>query len=235
MAIFRLCNGKQTCIARACFLALAMVFLLTAPIAAQADDPSPPAAPVKLIFIHHSCGENWLADGQGGLGVALGQQLLRQRHQLWLGAGRHRRHAPTSPTGPSGSPAADSDRYLRRPLSPRAGSTRDYTRPLADPGRREPDRHVQVLLPQLEPGGPARTTRPRRGDGLTVANAKAIYNELLAYFATRPDKLFIVVTAPPVQDPAFAANARAFNRWLVHDWLAGYRGTTWRSSTSTTC
>jgi len=28
--------------------------------AVLADDPSPPAETVKLIFIHHSCGENWL-------------------------------------------------------------------------------------------------------------------------------------------------------------------------------
>jgi len=39
--------------------------------APQADDPDPPAAPVKLIFIHHSCGENWLNDSDGGLGIAL--------------------------------------------------------------------------------------------------------------------------------------------------------------------
>jgi len=27
--------------------------------------------PVKLIFIHHSCGSNWLNDGNGGLDIAL--------------------------------------------------------------------------------------------------------------------------------------------------------------------
>ena len=31
----------------------------------------PPNSPVKLVFIHHSCGENWLADDDGGLGIAL--------------------------------------------------------------------------------------------------------------------------------------------------------------------
>ncbi len=41
-----------------------------------ADDPSPPASPVRLIFIHHSTGGNWLADPNddqpyGGLGRAL--------------------------------------------------------------------------------------------------------------------------------------------------------------------
>jgi hypothetical protein len=63
-------------------------------------------------------------------------------------------------------------------------------------------------------------------DQLTVGNAKAVYNDLLTYFATRQDKLFVVITAPPLMksetDPERAANARAFNNWLVNDWLADY-------------
>ncbi len=39
--------------------------------ACEACNPAPPAQPVKLIFIHHSCGENWLDDRNGGLGIAL--------------------------------------------------------------------------------------------------------------------------------------------------------------------
>jgi len=35
------------------------------------EAPTPPVDPVKLIFIHHNCGENWLEDGNGGLGLAL--------------------------------------------------------------------------------------------------------------------------------------------------------------------
>jgi len=35
------------------------------------DDTSPPAQTIKLIFIHRSTGENWLADGNGGLGIAI--------------------------------------------------------------------------------------------------------------------------------------------------------------------
>jgi hypothetical protein len=42
-----------------------------APHTPLADNPNPPTATVKLIFIHHSCGENWLADDNGGLGTAL--------------------------------------------------------------------------------------------------------------------------------------------------------------------
>ena len=45
-------------------------------LAPLADDPSQPDEPVKLIFIHHSTGGNWLADEtpdqpSGGLGQAL--------------------------------------------------------------------------------------------------------------------------------------------------------------------
>jgi hypothetical protein len=54
---------------------------------------------------------------------------------------------------------------------------------------------------------------------MTVGGAKYIYNQLLEYFGTRPDKLFVVITAPPLSDPTYAANARAFNQWLVSDWL----------------
>jgi hypothetical protein len=56
----------------------------------------------------------------------------------------------------------------------------------------------------------------------TVANAKGIYIDLLEYFKTRQDKLFIVVTAPPLTDDMYADNARAFNSWLVNEWLTGY-------------
>ena len=57
---------------------------------------------------------------------------------------------------------------------------------------------------------------------LTFANAKGIYNDLLAYFQSRPDRLFIAITAPPLSDGTYAANARTLNNWLVNDWLAGY-------------
>ena len=56
----------------------------------------------------------------------------------------------------------------------------------------------------------------------TVANAKGIYNDLLTYFQTRPDKLFIAITAPPDVPSERAANARAFNYWLLTEWLREY-------------
>jgi hypothetical protein len=86
------------------------------------------------------------------------------------------------------------------------------------------DRDVQILLPQFRIGGKLR--RPARSEFHTVGNAKRTYRDLLEYFASRTDKLFIVITAPPLLEsdtsPEQAANARALNRWLVEEWLAGY-------------
>jgi hypothetical protein len=50
------------------FLLVLSVASLCVEVKASAD---PPEDPVRLIFVHHSCGSNWLSDGNGGLGIAL--------------------------------------------------------------------------------------------------------------------------------------------------------------------
>ena len=57
----------------------------------------------------------------------------------------------------------------------------------------------------------------------TVANAKGIYIDLLEYFQTQPSKLFVAITASPLTDATTADNARAFNNWLVTEWLTCYK------------
>ena len=56
-------------------LVVSVCFALLTPgiVQAQGDNPAPPDETVKLIFIHHSCGENWLSDGNGDLGSVLGE------------------------------------------------------------------------------------------------------------------------------------------------------------------
>lgn len=185
---------------------------------AQADNPDPPSQMVKLIFIHHSTGENWLMDGNGNLGIELG------RNNYFV-----------SDTNYGWGPEAIGDRtdivnwleWFRSPESPRYlaalyaenGQNAVYTRNQPDPG----GENIIILIKSCFPnsnleGNP--DDPPAAGDGLTVSNAKFIYNELLKYFATRPDKLFVVITAPPVQDRTYAENARAFNTWLMQNWLA---------------
>jgi hypothetical protein len=67
--------------------------------------------------------------------------------------------------------------------------------------------------------------QPWNSPAHTLPNAKEIYRRLLGYFRTRPNKMFVVVTAPGLEqfglymNTTEAGNARALNLWLVNDWL----------------
>jgi hypothetical protein len=113
-----------------------------------------------------------------------------------------------------------------------------YSRLAADPYPTSPNEVIlfKSCFPNSalggSPGDPATSgSNPLRGLDYsspyhTVANARGIYNDLLVYFAAHQEKLFVVITAPPLAsgatDSSQAANARALNNWLVNDWLAGY-------------
>ncbi|MFH0996651.1 MAG: hypothetical protein V1844_14315 [Pseudomonadota bacterium] len=227
-------------------LALAWVGLcleLPAGFVAAADDPGPPASPVKLIFIHHSTGGNWLADPYGdepygGLGSALmnNNYFVSATNYGWgpdsIGDRTDIVNWPEWFNGP------DRDAIMAAVYSETGRNFQDFgswSRLAVDPG----GQNEIVLFKSCFPnsnlyGNPLDPPLAEPNDWeYSVANAKAVYNRLLTYFAGRRDKLFIVVTAPPLSisdypdDPdlsaaARAANARAFNNWLVRDWLSGY-------------
>jgi hypothetical protein len=181
-----------------------------------------PKQAVKLVFVHHSCGENWLNDSHGGLGKALAENnyFVSDTNYGWgpdsIGDRTDITDWPEWFTGPR------SRKYLQA-LYRENGQHCEYTRTATELGGENRVVMFKSCFPNSNLEGKP-TDRAARGEGLTVANAEAIYEELLGYFATRPDRLFIAVTAPPVQDSTNAANARAFNRWLVENWLADYRG-----------
>ena len=214
--------------------AAALVLALGA-VPALALNTAPPESPVKLIFIHHSTGEGWLADGGGNLGLGL-----------------HDNNYFTSDTnygwGPDGIgdqtdiglwynwfAGPDHDRYTSA-LYGESQQNSSYTRLYDDPGGENRIIMFKSCFPNSElegsPGdAPTSGDNPMRGewvgsDSYTVANAKGIYNDLLPYFASRTDKLFILITPPPLvpgsTDAHHAANARAVNDWLVNEWLRDY-------------
>ncbi len=192
-------------------------------------DPTPPANPVKLVFVHHSCGENWLNDDNGGLGKALRDNtyFVSDTNYGWgpdeIGSSTDIGHWWSWFRGPS-SPAYTAALYAE------SGQNCYYSRLADDPGGENEIVMFKSCFPNsaLEgsPGEPVPpiSSNPLKGNSgpLTVANAKGIYIDLLEYFKTRQDKLFVAVTAPPLIDGTYAANARAFNDWLVNDWLDGY-------------
>ncbi|MBU2611270.1 MAG: hypothetical protein KJ606_10060 [Chloroflexi bacterium] len=182
------------------------------------DDPNPPAETVKLIFIHHSTGENWLTDGYGNLGRELGENnyFVSDTNYGW---------GPDSigdrtdiPNWTEWFRSGNTPTYMNA-LFNESRQNSSYTRNLSDPGGENEIIMFKSCFPNSDLGGNP-DDPPGTYEDMTVSGAKYVYNEILKHFATRPDKLFIVITAPPLSDPTNAANARAFNNWLVNDWLA---------------
>ncbi|MBN2101101.1 hypothetical protein JW710_04415 [Candidatus Dojkabacteria bacterium] len=191
---------------------------------------------VKLVFIHHSTGENWLSDENGRLGIELRD------------AGYF-----VSDTNYGWGPDSIGDRtdignwweWFRGPQSQtplqalyaESGQNSQYSRLSSDPGGENTIVMFKSCFPNSYLGGstsesvPSISDNPLVGQSAdseyhTVANAKGIYIDLLKYFETEQDKLFIVVTAPPLgrnnSDSKHSSNARAFNNWLKNDWITDY-------------
>ena len=211
----------------------------------MAGSPVSPTVPVKLIFVHHSTGGNWLADPNldgvyGGLGQALmdNNYFVSATNYGWgpdsIGDHTDIPNWPEWFTGPDSSAILSA---LYNESGKNVGGYGDWSR-MADP---DPTRENEIIMfkscfPNSDLyGNPGDDAYAEPNDWeLSVGNAKAVYNELLTYFETRLDKLFIVITAPPMVEGEYimndhgtpaaerAANARAFNDWLMNDWLASY-------------
>jgi len=205
----------------------------TLPASLSAD---PPAAPVKLIFIHHSTGGNWLADPNndqpyGGLALALMENnyFVSATNYGWGPDGIGDR--TDIPNWPEWFLGPNRDAYLNalyNETGQNVGDFGNWSRMADDPGGENVIIMFKSCFPNSDlygdPDDPP-LSEPNDYD-YTVANAKAVYNALLTYFETRQDKLFVVITAPPLMrsdtSRGRAANARAFNNWLINDWLADY-------------
>ena len=196
---------------------------------------------LKLIFIHHSSGENWLADENGGLGLALMESgyFVSDTNYDWgpvvsdlggpIGSFTDAGHWWTWFHGTESQTILDA-------LFAESEQHASYGRLEQDPGGENQIILFKSCFPNSALEGtpydpPAEADNPLRGMDawsglLTIANAKGIYIDLLEVFASHPDKLFVAISAPPLYEeetsPEQAANARAFNRWLVEDWLAEY-------------
>jgi hypothetical protein len=193
----------------------------------KSDDPSRPSSVVKLIFIHHSTGGNWLADpSQNELGGGLGHALMENNYYV---SATNYSWGPDSIGDATDIPnwldwfrSSNSPTYLEALYNENGQNFGDFgswPRLADDPGGENDIIVFKSCFPNSDLEG--RPDDPPDPEGwLSVGHAKYVYNEILQYFASRPDKLFIVITAPPLSSSANAKNARAFNNWLVDAWLA---------------
>ena len=211
-------------------------------------NPDPPSKPLKLVFIHHSTGEDWLKAEGGDLRRALNENryYVTDTNYDWGPEDRDSRdgkrighhtdigHWYNWFLGPN------RDIYLRALYTTRHVSDAIGRNSIPDPG----GENVIVLFKSCftsaqviygnpnDPPTPKGQRNPLYGkDAMndtvhTVGNIKGVYRDLLGYFATRPDRLFVLITTPPSHDQAvdreMAAKLRAINIWLVSQWLEGY-------------
>ena len=192
-----------------------------------------------LIFIHHSCGSNWLSNSLHG--ALLAKDYIDERNDITYG---------TDVLPDAGRPDS---------LAPKPGDNtnmnhwilwfNDYLDGVISHGCADGANRIimfkscypfsNIGSDGTEPGDPFSSQR-------TLTNYKAVYRHpdgpgnvynhngydyisLEDIFANNPDTLFIPVTAPPRHyAPSDATNdaeghrARQFNNWLRNDWLDGY-------------
>jgi hypothetical protein len=199
---------------------------------------------VKLVFIHHSTGEGWLSAGgsdpapsAAGLGWRLKQNnyFVSDTNYGWgpdgIGDRTDIGHWWTWFRGPSAATYTSA-------LFAQSGQMASYER-LADPGGSNRIVMFKSCFPNSAVGGspsdavPAIGSNPLKGNSgpLTVGNAKGIYLDLLEYFKTKPDKMFVLIVSPPLRsedtNSSNAANARYLANWLsspdglLKDYTAG--------------
>lgn len=208
----------------------------------SSDDPP---RQLRLLFIHHSCGGQWLAPvgpdqhtdciyetavNGGGLHdrlVAAGYEVHEASYKSLVGGKTNIFHWP---------------RKFRDHMEEVLRC--DHQDKSYGDSRRNEIVIFKSCFPQNAFVGRGRAPGNPEGPELTVENAKAAYTSLLAEFAKQPDVLFVAVTAPPLALPSTALwkavakrvlgrpdvrvsgpYAREFNNWLKDSktgWLSSY-------------
>ncbi|MGB2909007.1 MAG: hypothetical protein WBB55_00355 [Anaerolineales bacterium] len=197
---------------------------------------SPDSTVDDLIFIHHSCGSNWLSNSLHS--ALLAKDYIDERNDITYG---------TVISPDSGRPAS---------LGGTPGNNtnmnhwilwfNDYLDGVKDQGTSDGFNKIimfkscypisNITSDGIEPGDPfsgTQTTvnykavyRHPDGTGHTYSHGGYAYKPLEDIFAENPDVLFIPVTAPPLHytatTDANAHRARLFNNWLKDNWLASY-------------
>lgn len=156
----------------------------------------------NLVFIHHSVGENWLKEG-------MVQQLNARGYYVaditygWREYGDH--------TDTEDWPTWFQERVMRLVYEELGTMSADNSIGPA------PGENRIVLFKSCYPSSDV---------GDAVDDEKALYRSLLPYFESRPDKMFVLATPPPMIYLSTPGLTRQLCRWLTdreNGWLAGLR------------
>jgi hypothetical protein len=218
----RRCVGKVLML-----VAVWLMWLSSTPARAVNDD---------LIFIHHSCGQNWLSSGLNAALVA--KDYIDERNDMYYGSDISPDAGRPDSLGSVPGDNTNMNHWIRW-FNDYLGNLKHYSCatgvnkiimfkscfPISD-----------VASDGTAPGNPfdsAQTVANYKavyhnvaGSGHTYSNGGYAYYALEDVFAANPNTLFIPVTAPPLNyagtSDANAHRARLFNNWLKTDWLSSY-------------
>lgn len=211
-----------------------------------------PEKPLKLLFIHHSCGGQWLASfgeykdynsnpnlyGSCANGGGLRDTLIRYNYEVHEATYQSKIGDNTDVCDWNNKFKTSMDQVLRCDVQDTFYNDSASVNDIIMFKSCYPANNIQSE--GKEPGDPDSKEK-------TTANYKASYNNLLKYFKAHPNTLFICVTAPPLAPrsagsvkeifrrltnadnsiDAIGRRARRFNNWLKdteNGWLAGYQG-----------
>lgn len=201
-------------------------------------DPSPPEQTAKLVFVHASVGEHWLAHWLGGRDdmpdywdISLGGNNYNVRdysvhndHEIDIGHDYcdwydvFTNEQNLNMLFHHNAVEANYD-----PIDPQdnSGNVIIMIKPCFTqyPIYGHPDD-----LPSGQHGCPWINDPEFGWQKVTVGNVKQVMLDILEVFREHPDKFFVLVTAPPKSEDVmtYGENARAIADWMVNEWLDGY-------------
>jgi hypothetical protein len=209
--------------------------------------PTSPEHCLRALFIHHSCGGQWLAPA----GPDQGKSCIYESAVNGGDLRRCLREAGYEVHEASyGSLIGEQTDIFDWPAKFRDHAEAMLRCDRQDACYEDERRNDIVLFKSCFPNnffvGQGAPPGDPRGPELTVENAKAAYRALLLEFRKHPQTLFVAITAPPLarqsaplykvllkrllQYPSMAKAgeyARQFNNWLKDDkdgWLSAYAG-----------
>ncbi len=168
-----------------------------------------PSQTVKICFIHHSTGSDWISSSSGGLGTALNQNnyYVSECDYGWSAQAGDELGNRTD-TGDWSSWFNDE----KMPYVYANTAHYDYDNTLQEAAGENEIIMFKSCFPNSEVGS-------------SITDEKEIYNSLLQYFSQHTDKMFILVIPPPEIDISSAELTRDLSQWLVdrtNGWLASY-------------
>lgn len=196
-----------------------------------------------LVFIHHSCGNDWLKRGLHE--ALLAKDYIHRRNDIGYGT-----DVDPDPGRPDSLTLDGKVPGDRTDMNHWICWFNDYLGAIKTRGTADGSVNRIVMFKSCFPLSHLSADGPLPGDPFhpehTLANYQAVfrhpdgpgktytrqgvtYKPLEDVFAANPDTLFIFVTAPPLhyapQDPSnneAARRARQFNNWVKTQWLADY-------------